>query len=286
MNALVAPSTTRVAARVASPASRARRNPRAAAVGRSATRRSSIATASASASSSPSSSGDRGRRAVLSDAALAAILANVSVGTRAARAGDDKMVGAYLPEDATVPGFYDFTPDAKRTPALRADALGIYHIALPPTWKEAPVSNARSGNYCQPRCDEATTEVQFVDPTAGSVQIIIIPTTKLLIAKNEPSIEDVGELNGLINAISPSITGSVAVEPEEIVSAEEVKHEGKTYYAYELLTPFAEFGLHNVAKVSTSKNYVVIAALAASEKQWGKSEADCKKILDSFRVNV
>jgi hypothetical protein len=31
---------------------------------------------------------------------------------------------------------------------------------------------------------------------------------------------------------------------------------------------------------------VVIAALAASEKQWGKSEADCKKILDSFRVNV
>ena len=128
---------------------------------------------------SPSSSGDRGRRAVLSDAALAAILANVSVGTRAARAGDDKMVGAYLPEDATVPGFYDFTPDAKRTPALRADALGIYHIALPPTWKEAPVSNARSGNYCQPRCDEATTEVQFVDPTAGSVQIIIIPTTKL-----------------------------------------------------------------------------------------------------------
>ena len=111
-------------------------------------------------------------------------------------------------------------------------------------------------------------------------------TTKLLIAKNEPSIEDVGELNGLINAISPSITGSVAVEPEEIVSAEEVKHEGKTYYAYELLTPFAEFGLHNVAKVSTSKNYVVIAALAASEKQWGKSEADCKKILDSFRVNV
>jgi hypothetical protein len=41
-----------------------------------------------------------------------------------------------------------------RTPALRALALEPYQVLLPETWKEAPVSNARSGNYCQPRCDE------------------------------------------------------------------------------------------------------------------------------------
>ena len=58
--------------------------------------------------------------------------------------------------------------------ALRAGALEPYSILLPPEFKEAPVSNARSGNYCQPRCDEATTEVQFVDSNAGSLQVSLL----------------------------------------------------------------------------------------------------------------
>jgi hypothetical protein len=117
----------------------------------------------------------------------------------------------------------------------------------------------------------------------GSLQIIIIPTTKLLIAKNDPTIEDVGSIDGIIDVISPAITGSVAVEPEEVKKAETISLGDKSYYRYELLTPFAESGLHNVAVVSTNKNYVMIATIGASEKQYAKSEEDLNKILNSFR---
>ena len=85
---------------------------------------------------------------------------------------DSKMVGAYLP--AGPDGLFQFEARAPRTPALRAGALEPYSILLPPEFKEAPVSNARSGNYCQPRCDEATTEVQFVDSNAGSLQVSLL----------------------------------------------------------------------------------------------------------------
>ena len=228
------------------------------------------------------------RRALFTGAAALAAGLPFALEPAPARAAfdgsDSKMVGAYLP--AGPDGLYVFEARAPRTPALRAGALEPYSILLPPEFKEAPVSNARSGNYCQPRCDEATTEVQFVEPSAGSLQIIIIPTTKLLIAKQDPTVEDVGTIDGILNAISPAITGSVAAEPEEVVSAATKVKDGRSYYEYELLTPFAEFGLHSVSAVSTNKNYVMIATIAASEKQWAKSEADLKKVIDSFRVCV
>ena len=228
------------------------------------------------------------RRALFTGAAALAALEPFALEPAPARAAfdgsDSKMVGAYLP--AGPDGLYVFEARAPRTPALRAGALEPYSILLPPEFKEAPVSNARSGNYCQPRCDEATTEVQFVEPSAGSLQIIIIPTTKLLIAKQDPSVEDVGTIDGILNAISPAITGSVAAEPEEVVASSTKVKDGRSYYEYELLTPFAEFGLHSVSAVSTNKNYVMIATIAASEKQWAKSEADLKKVIDSFRVCV
>ena len=228
------------------------------------------------------------RRALFTGAAALAAGLPFALEPAPARAAfdgsDSKMVGAYLP--AGPDGLYVFEAREPRTPALRAGALEPYSILLPPEFKEAPVSNARSGNYCQPRCDEATTEVQFVEPSAGSLQIIIIPTTKLLIAKQDPSVEDVGTIDGILNAISPAITGSVAAEPEEVVSASTKVKDGRSYYEYELLTPFAEFGLHSVSAVSTNKNYVMIATIAASEKQWAKSEADLKKVIDSFRVCV
>jgi hypothetical protein len=244
------------------------------------------------ASSSPASptlaSADPSRRLVLgtAGAALAGALAPFALPAHPARAevSDSKMVGAYLPAAPDAyPGFHVFSAASPRTPALRAGALDPYQVFLPEQWKEAPVSNAKSGNYCQPRCDEATTEVQFVDPGSGSFSIIIIPTTKLLIAKENPSIEDVGEINGILDAISPAITASVAVEPEEVVKAETVRVDGKAYYSYELLTPFADAGVHNVAVVTTNKNYVILATVGASEKQWAKSENDLKKIVQSFR---
>jgi len=179
---------------------------------------------------------------------------------------ESKMVGAYLPQSSSAEGLYVFHASADRTPALRAGALEQYTVSLPADWKEVPISNAKSGNYCQPRCDEATTEVSFGSAEQGVLQVIIIPTTKLLISKKDPSLEDVGNPIGILNAVSPAITGSVAIEEEDIVNVSEKKSSEKTYYQYELYTPYAQNGEHNLTTVCTSKNYLVIATISATEK--------------------
>jgi hypothetical protein len=94
-----------------------------------------------------------------------------------------------------------------------AGALDRYVVSFPPRWKELPVSNAKSGNYCQPRCDEVNFELASTKPylkveiQATTVHIVIIPTTKLLISKKFPSMKDVGSIKNVIDAISPAITG-------------------------------------------------------------------------------
>ena len=50
------------------------------------------------------------------------------------------------------------------------------------------VANAISGNYCQPRCDETTTEVMFQSGTQGKISLIISPLTKVT-RLIEPSID-------------------------------------------------------------------------------------------------
>lgn len=183
-------------------------------------------------------------------------------------------------------GYFRFDSGQSRTPALRAGAIEPYSISLPGNWKEVPVSNAKSGNYCQPRCDEATTEVQFASTDAGSIQIIIIPTNKLMITEKFPTIETVGNLDRVLDAVSPAITGSVAVEQEEIILKQVRKSKGSSYYEYELLTPFATYGLHNLVSVATSRNYVMIASIAATEKQWETSKQILWSIIHSFTVNM
>lgn len=62
--------------------------------------------------------------------------------------------------------------------------------------------------------------------------------------------------------------------------------ENKTYYVYEALTPFAEMGPHNLACVTTNKNYIIILACSANEKQWNNSEQKLRKIVRSFHVEI
>lgn len=119
------------------------------------------------------------------------------------------------------------------------------------------------------------------------MQIVIIPTTKLLIAKKNPALYEVGSAKGILSAISPAITGrsaifltagsfslktirSVAVEEEEIIEVKRVVKAGKEYYEvlasnvfafstesdsglqYELFTPYAQSGSHHLTTVCTS----------------------------------
>lgn len=107
-----------------------------------------------------------------------------------------------------------------------------------------------------------------------------------MITKKNPTIGDVGTLSSVLNAISPSITGSVAIEDEEIVDMATFEIENKTYYVYEALTPFAEMGPHNLACVTTNKNYIIILACSANEKQWNNSEQKLRKIVRSFHVEI
>lgn len=198
---------------------------------------------------------------------------------------DTKMVGAYLPESSTEKGLYTFVASENRTPALRAGALEQYQVSLPAEWKEIPVSNAKSGNYCQPRCDEATTEVSFGSNAQGTLQVIIIPTTKLLIAKKNPSLQEVGSSSGILSAISPAITGSVAVEEEEVIDVKQFEKEGREYYEYELFTPYAQSGSHNLTTVCTSMNYLVMATISATDKQWADAQQVLRAVLRSFVIN-
>lgn len=131
---------------------------------------------------------------------------------------------------------------------------------------------------------QATTEVSFGSNAQGTLQVIIIPTTKLLIAKKNPSLQEVGSSSGILSAISPAITGrftsettssseltcqcSVAVEEEEVIDVKQFEKEGREYYEvkcraftkifellwlqYELFTPYAQSGSHNLTTVCTS----------------------------------
>ena len=116
-----------------------------------------------------------------------------------------------------LPGYVFFRPSADKTPALRSSAIDPkqpYNFVLPAggRWRElkarpagraivrrfkpqspglqirTQVANAISGNYCQPRCDEPTTEVLFQSGTQGKISLIISPLTKVT-RLIEPSID-------------------------------------------------------------------------------------------------
>lgn len=47
---------------------------------------------------------------------------------------------------------------------------------------------------------------------------------------------------------------------------------GQTYYVYELFTPTALAGAHNMAAVTFKGNLSLLMVASASEKQWGNAE--------------
>lgn len=225
-----------------------------------------------------------GRRGVLSTALVASLGAALDVPAVLARpaneAGDGALVSAYLTE--VQPGFYQYNVKKDRTPALRAENLEPYSFILPGDFKELPVANAVSGNYCQPRCDEPTTELKFGSSSGGIIQIIIAPTTKLTRLQN-PTIDQIGDLAGVINSIGPYITGDF-IDPEDVTGMNEIVENGRKYFAYELDTPYALSGTHNLACVTTSRNTLVLMVISSSDKQWNASQDKLKKVIQSLRV--
>jgi len=195
-------------------------------------------------------------------------------------------VSNYLPASSTgIAGFYEFVPGDRETPAIRAGTIGKYRFSMPGSWIRRTVANILSGNYCQPRCDEPWTEVLFTAPKEGSLQVIVSPLNKL---SRQPlqegeSIDKVGTLDGIINALGPNITGNT-IEEEEVVGKEAKTIDGVTYYWYTLDTPYAKTGQRQVASIAAKDNAVFVLAVSCSEKQWNTAGDKLRTIAESFRI--
>ena len=57
---------------------------------------------------------------------------------------------------------------------------------------------------------------------------------------------------------------------------------GMQYYSYQLETPFALTGSHNLATATAKGNVVLLCVVSANDKQWAASQDLLKTILKSF----
>jgi len=193
-------------------------------------------------------------------------------------------VGGYLPLASDGSDFRLFVPDSSKTPAIRAgtvDKNNPYRFAMPPTWRESPVANIQSGNYCQPRCAEPWTEVIFYDNTEGRAQVLVSPLVRLTNAANA-KIEDIGPPAGLLNSIGSYITGT-NLEDEDVVSATSKQFDGRTYYVYEC-NALGSAAPHSITSVTTKGDLLLMLILSATDKQWAKSEAKLRQMSETFRA--
>ena len=150
--------------------------------------------------------------------------------------------------------------------------------------QESKVANAISGNYCQPRCDEPTTEVLFTSPTEGKIAVIISPLTKVTRLVN-PSVSDVGTPEVLAGGFGPAITGDAYDPADDLVSASAATIDGQTYYRYEMQGPHIA-GDHQLAALTFKGGISVLCVASATEKQWTAGEAALRTIVDSFRMGA
>ena len=89
----------------------------------------------------------------------------------------------------------------------------------------------------------------------------------------------------LVERIGPFITGNYLDSVEDVVAASEEKFEdGKTYYTYELDTPYAKNGSRQLAAFTIKGNLCYLFVTAASDKQWAKSEKTLRHMLKSFKA--
>ena len=137
----------------------------------------------------------------------------------------------------------------------------------------------------QPRCDEPTTEVIFSSPLQGKMSVIISPLTKVTRLVN-PQVSDIGTPEKLIESFGPYITGDTIDVANDVVSATSQTVDGQVYDTYELFTPTALSGAHNVAALTFKGGVSVLCVASASDKQWDAAQGDLRAIVSSFRIGV
>ncbi|BFI22280.1 hypothetical protein MPTK1_8g10770 [Marchantia polymorpha subsp. ruderalis] len=216
---------------------------------------------------------------------MATVLAS-SVAALAVKPGDamarEVEVGSYLPQAAEDPSFVQFKASTKDTPALRAGNVMPYQFILPPTWKQERVANILSGNYCQPKCAEPWVEVKFGDDKQGALQVVAAPMVRLT-NKPNATIEEIGNPEKILSSLGQFVTGN-SFDPEEVIETSVERRGDQTFYTYQLETPFAKTGQHNLATATAKGSVVMLFVVSATDKQWQASEKLLRTILESFGV--
>lgn len=187
-------------------------------------------------------------------------------------------VGTYLP--AAGEGLVLYTPDAQKTPAIRAGVIkpspGFYSFALPADFNEAKISNTLTGNFCMPRCDEPWVEALYTGPGGSKVQLWVVYLFRL-VSKAGAKLADVGTPRQTIDKIGYYITGSEAVEEEDIVDLGAVQRGGAEFYQYIIDAPSG----HHLATFTVKGD---LGYLLTTTVGRGGSEAQLRKVIESLKA--
>ena len=123
----------------------------------------------------------------------------------------------------------------------------------------------------------------FVSPLQGKVSVIISPLIKVTRLVN-PQVDEVGTPEKLIESFGPYITGDTIDVSNDVVSAKAQTVDGQVYYTYELFTPTALTGAHNLAALTFKGGVSVLCVTSASDKQWDAAQEDLRTVVSSFRI--
>eukprot|EP00898_Chlorokybus_atmophyticus_P002759 jgi/Chlat1/3484/Chrsp23S03685 len=221
------------------------------------------------------------RSAVLSAAAAAVAAAALPLSVPLPALATAGPVGEYLTKSG-VGDLVVYEPDVRSTPAMRAGIVKPYRIYIPPSWKPARVANIQSGNYCQPKCAEPWVEAKYEDDKQGQLQVIVAPLVRLT-NRPEAQIEEIAPPALMIERLGQFVTGN-SFDIDDLVASHVKDVQNHKYYMYELYTPYALTGAHNLASITSTGNVVVMLTVSASEKQWAKYKSMLNDVVESFKV--
>jgi len=204
------------------------------------------------------------------------------------RGSGPAVAGSNYPAGETGDAPVTWRPSARETPSIRAGQIKGYSFLLPPGWKQEQVANILSGNYCQPKCDEPWVEVIFSNKDSGKVNVFGCPSTKLKPYGFKPGmpIEDIASPESAIASLGGYATGNTIDPDSEVVSINKQEIKGKTYYLYEMLTPYAKTGLHQLAAVTSAQEAVLMFSVSATKDQWANAKDTLKQMVNSFEVDI
>lgn len=135
-----------------------------------------------------------------------------------------------------------------------------------------------------PNCPEPWLETIWENSADGSAKLVVSPLYRL-ISKSNATLKDIGPPEQVVERVGAFITGNYLDSIEDVVAMDtKTFDDGRTYYTYELVTPYAKDGEHFLAALTIKSGLVYIWVVGGTEKQWAKSESTLRHMLSSFKA--